>query len=146
MARQVLRFTVPDAGRDQGKVFVITEMPASQAERWAARAFLALSQGGTDIPDAMMDSGMAGIAKMGISLLSKMRFEDAEVLMEEMFGCVQYQPNPNKPEIVRDLIEDDIEEVKTRISLRMEIFKLHVDFSQVADPSEPTAAAQNPQG
>jgi len=45
---------------------------------------------------------------------------------------VQYQPSPVKPEIVRGLIEDDIEEVATRIQLRKAVFELHVDFSQAA--------------
>ena len=35
MARKTANVTISAAGRDQGKVFVLREMPASQAERWA---------------------------------------------------------------------------------------------------------------
>lgn len=38
MARRIASFTA-SAGRDAGKVFRITEMPADQAERWAVKAF-----------------------------------------------------------------------------------------------------------
>lgn len=142
MARRIATFTA-STGRDAGKVFRITEMPADQAERWAVKAFLAAAKGGVALPEAAAESGFAGIAQMGFSMLANMPPELAFELLDEMMACVQYQPNPAKPEVVRGLIADDIEEVMTRLQLRKAVFDLHVDFSQAAATStsaSPSAA------
>ena len=148
MARRIASFTA-SAGRDAGKVFRITEMPADQAERWAVKAFLAAAKGGVKLPEAAAESGFAGIAQMGFSMLANMPPELAFELLDEMMACVQYQPNPAKPEVVRGLIADDIEEVMTRLQLRKAVFDLHVDFSQAAATStsaSPSAASADPEG
>jgi hypothetical protein len=129
MARKTLTYAVQNDGRDAGKHFLLTEMPASQAERWAIRAFLAMAKGGIELPDGIEQSGMAGIAKAGLGLLLKIPYEDALPLLDEMMGCVQIIPNPNNRSVVRDLLEDDIEDVMTRFKLRKEVFGLHMDFS-----------------
>lgn len=131
MARRIASFTA-SAGRDAGKVFRITEMPADQAERWAVKAFLAAAKGGITLPDSAAESGFAGIAQAGFAMLSNMSPELAFDLLDEMMACVQIQPNPAKPEVVRGLVSDDIEEVITRLQLRKAVFDLHVDFSQAA--------------
>ncbi|WP_444859382.1 hypothetical protein [Serratia sp. (in: enterobacteria)] len=46
--------------------------------------------------------------------------------------CVQAVPNPADKTVVRPLIEADIDEVATRLNLRAEVFKLHVDFFATA--------------
>jgi len=134
MPRKTITYAVTDEGRDKGKVFVLTEMPASQAERWALRAFQALAKAGIDVPDNLAQMGMAGIAIAGVQALSRTPWQEAEPLLDEMFACIQRQPNPQKSAIVRALVEDDIEEVQTRLKLRAELLKLHVDFSTPAAP------------
>jgi hypothetical protein len=129
MARKVLTVTIPHEGRDKGKVFIVTEMPATQAEKWAARAFFAIAKSDVEIPDDISGTGMAGIAALGIRAFGKMDFNDAEPLLDEMFQCIKIMPDPMKPEVVRGLIEDDIEEVRTRYELRKETIKLHINFS-----------------
>lgn len=141
MARKVVNYTVTDKGRDNGKKFVLTEMTAAQAEAWAFRAILALMAGNVDIPENFQEMGMAGLAEMGLRALSGLRWEVAEPLLNEMFGCVQFMPDPSKTHVVRPLVESDIEEVKTRIALRMEVWKLHTDFLQAAGSSLVQAAA-----
>jgi hypothetical protein len=128
MARKELDITISAPGRDQGKVFHITEMPASKAEKWAIRTMLALGKSGIEIPDDMAAQGMAGIASIGIRAMTNLNFEDAEPLLAEMFTCVKCVPDPTRPEVTRTLIEDDIEEVATRLLLRKEILSLHIDF------------------
>ena len=128
MARKVVRITIKDPGRDQGKTFVITEMPTSQSEMWAVRAFLGAANHGIEIPTNITKLGIVGLATYGLELLGRLPFEVAKPLLEEMFTCIQIAPNPRDPSVVRGLIEDDIEEVKTRFTLRGEVFKLHVDF------------------
>ncbi len=128
MARTKQNYTVQDDGRDIGKVFVLTEMPASRAESWAMRALLALMAGNVDMPDGFERLGMAGMAEVGIKGLSKLSWDVAEPLLAEMFSCIQIMPDPGKPNIVRNLIEEDIEEIITRIKLRAEVWKLHAGF------------------
>lgn len=115
--------------RDAGKTFVITELPADQAERWATKALLMVSRSGAELPPGVAGSGMAGVAIMGLKLLAGVQFEEARVLMDEMFTCVKFVPNTDKPEYSRAPIGDDIEEVSTRMLLRSEIFELHTGFS-----------------
>lgn len=143
MARKTLTVTIDAAGRDQGKAFFIREMPASQAEMWAVRAFLALARSGVEVPDGVAESGLAGIASFGFRALAGVRFEDARDLMAEMFACVRFIPDPSRPQVIRDLIEDDIEEVATRLRIRKEVFGLHVDFSQ-AGALQTSASASAP--
>ncbi len=139
MARKESKYRVEDEGRDQGKVFLLREMPASQAERWALRAFLAVSRSGIELPEEATKAGFAGIASYGLTLIGKLPFDEAETLMEEMFTCVSRVPDPGK-DFSRSLVEDDIEEVATRVKLRIAVFKLHADFSKAVAPSTPAPA------
>lgn len=141
MARNFLNFTIVDDNRDKDKVFVITEMSASQAESWAMRAILALTANGVELPEGFERMGMAGIAELGLKALGGLKWEIAEPLLDEMFTCVKYMPDSAKPHIVRPLHESDIEEVVTRIKLRIEIWKLHTDFLKAVAPSTPAKAA-----
>lgn len=135
MARKTVVYTVADTGRDHDKAFLLTEMPASKAEKWAARAMFAMASNGIEIPDDVMNAGFAGLATFGVSLMGKLPFDVADVLLDEMFACVVRVPNIDKPNVTRALIEDDIEEVLTRVKLRMELFKLHADFFPTAGRS-----------
>jgi hypothetical protein len=125
MARKQANVTIDGNGRDAGKVFVLTELSAAAAETWAARAMFAMLNAGVEIPDNIAQAGLAGIAALGVNALSKLSFDAAKPLLDEMFDCVQIQPSPK---VVRALVDDDIEDVSTRLVLRREIFKLHIDF------------------
>ena len=115
--------------RDAGKVYIITEMPASQAERWAFRAFQALARSGVDLPENTSGAGMAGLAHIGLQALSTIPYNEANDLMDEMFSCVKIMRNKETPLIGYDLMEEDVEEVRTRVILRTEVFELHTGFS-----------------
>lgn len=132
MARKEVFYTVEDKGRDHGKVFYIREMSATQAEWWAIRAGLAMAKNGVNLPDNFSDMGMAGMAKVGLEMVAKIPPEDARTLLDELMKCVQAVPNPADQNIKRPLIDDDTEEVMTRLKLRGEVFKLHVDFLTAA--------------
>ena len=128
MARKSTKYTVQSEGRDKGRTFLITEMSASQAESWAYRMILAVANGGIELPEGFETAGMAGIAELGIQVLSKLKWKDAEPLLKEMFDCVQVIPDVGRANMVRPLIEEDIEEIKTRMELRYEIWNLHTSF------------------
>lgn len=143
MARKSIDFTVTTPGRDLGKTFVITEMPASQAEEWAIRVLLL--GGGIELPDGAEKGGMAALADIGLkTILAGVKWSDAKPLVEEMFSCVRIKPDPSKPMIIRNLIEEDIEEIQTRVTLRGEVFKLHTGFLEAGAASKSTSAVPPP--
>lgn len=143
MARKEATF-VADSGRDTGKQFHITEMSASQAENWAIRVILAVGNAGIEIPEGLASQGMAGLLAIGYMSLLKIPFESAKPLLDDMMTCVQIMPMPN---VKRPLIEDDIEEVATRLQLRKEVWKLHTDFflgaNESTSESKPAENQQN---
>jgi len=137
MARKTLTVMITAEGRDKGKMFVLTEMSATQAEKWAARALLALGASGVEIPDGIEGQGLAGVAAIGIRAFAGLPWHLAEPLLDEMFRCVSFVPNPSQPNVVRGtavgavgpMVEDDIEEIATRVRLREEVISLHLGFS-----------------
>jgi len=133
--RKKLTVEIETDGRDQGKMFLITEMDADKAERWAIRLGFALMNAGVDIPDMDNIESMSDVARIGLGALARVPYEAAEPLIAEMMDCVKIIPDPNQPKVVRDLIAEDIEEVATRLFLKREVFKLHVNFSTPAAAS-----------
>ena len=125
MARRTQTVTIyNEKSRDHGKSYVIAEMPAEQAEWWAARAIQALLSENPDI-GSLGDTPLAQIAAMGFKALGSLPPEKMKPLLDEMFTCVKMGlPNGQS----RDLLAGDIEEVMTRMQLRKDIFMLHVDF------------------
>jgi hypothetical protein len=145
MARKTATVVIPAAdtsNRDAGKSYLITEMSATQAEKWAMRALSALLRSGVYVPDDVVKRGLAGIALVGIKGLMGLSFADAEPLMDEMFGCIQRV----EAAVTRPLVEDDIEEVTTRLRLRSEAFQLHTGFSPAAFLSRQWEASRTTAG
>ena len=132
MARKESTVTITTEGRDKGKVFVLTELSCAQSEEWATRALFAMMNAGVEIPDNLMSAGLAGIAALGLQSLTKINYDAAKPLLDEMFTCIQIRPSQN---VTRELVESDIEEVATRLQLRKEILYLHIDFFTAAAPS-----------
>ena len=136
--RKEIDVTIAAEGRDKGKVFALTEMGAVPAEKWSIRALLALAKGGVQLPEGIMSAGAAAIPMaiqmIAIGGLGSLDFAEIEPLLDEMLLCVRVRP---KPEVTRPLILDqDIEEIATLLTLRREILDLHYNFSKAADPSE----------
>lgn len=132
--------TVPawPGGRDAGKHFRVTEMPAAQAEKWAMRALIALNQSKASIPLELRGIGMEGIFLVGLNIFLQgdIKPEVLEPLMDEMFSCVKIVRDPKSKDkttgepIATDLVsEDDIEDVQTRAWLRSEVLRVHTGFS-----------------
>lgn len=147
MARKTktLRIPADPPSRDAGKTFLITEMPAAHCEKWAMRALMAVANSGLDIPPDVMRMGMGALVAVGFKGLLTMAFAEAEPLLDEMMACVEFVPDPKNPSVVRPVDDEDIEEVKTRLLLRSEVFELHTDFSPAAFLSKlGTAANKTP--
>lgn len=122
--RKTATVSITDEGRDKGKTFIINEKTSWDSEDWAARVLFAAMNAGIEIPDEIAQAGLAGVASLGIKALTKIPYEAAKPLLDSMMECVQIQPSAG---VTRDLIEDDIEEVKTLLRLRTETIKLHID-------------------
>lgn len=136
-----IKISAEDGNRDGGKSFLLTELPADQAERWALRLLLAIAQAGGKLPDGALDAGMAGVAAtvqnslaVALRAMAGLRFEDAEPLLAVMFSCVQFQPALESGELLppQPIVSGNnsqIEEVSTRMRLRWEVAQLHLNFS-----------------
>lgn len=140
--RHTIDVTISEEGRDKGKTFRITEMPAWRGEEWGMRVLLALTKAGADVPDPAM--GMAGIKMAGLQAMSGLSFTELKPLLDEMMECVVVVPNKNDLSVTRQLIEDDTEEVTTRLRLRAEVFNLHTDFLKAGFLSTLTPAQKLP--
>lgn len=124
-----------EGNRDAGKHFLITEMPAAQAEKWAYRAVLLIKGSGERIPDNVSGLGMVGIAILGLNVFLRgtIRPEDLDPLMDEMMTCVRMIRDPRYPDVATEIVsDDDIEEVRTRLWLRSEVIRIHTGFSPAA--------------
>ncbi len=144
MARLTVNYTVTDAGRDCGKVFVLTEMSADKGEAWATKGLLMLINGNVNFPPNFANLGMAGMAEVGLQALTGLKYETVRPLLDEMMECVKVMPDTSRPHVVRDLIPEDIEEIVTRVKLRGAIWNLHADFFKAVAPllfSQATATA-----
>jgi len=147
MARKTKVVQIEDEGRDKGKVFILTEVPASQAERWMTRAMLALARSGVNLN--IMTAGLEGIIVAAFQALAHITFEELTPLMDEMMGCIKIRRDPNHPNMVFEILENDIEEIVTRIKLRAEVFSLHTGIpipgtTDAAIPLPTNPGASNP--
>lgn len=154
--RKTKELVIEAPGRDQGKLFILTEMPALQAERWALKAVNGLARANVEIPDTVVGAGIVGVWVMGIKMLFAMDFSVCEELADEMLGCVVFRPDPGNPTFVRPIVgggalvvEGDVEEVTTLRLLREEVFRLHVGFTlaeAIQKLRDLTSAESSPQG
>lgn len=113
-------------GRDDGRKYLITEMSATAGEKWAFRVLNGLATSGVDLGRISPDMGWAGLAVIGIDAIARMPWPLQEPLLDEMWRCVQYVQASGAP---RSLLEEDIEEVATRLELRERVVSLHLGFS-----------------
>lgn len=142
--RKTERVTIAAENRDRGKTFIVTEMDAWKAVLWCAKAILALSQSGTNVPPGALvkaaEGGAEALAALGLQIFALVPEAVALPLMNEAKGCVTYQP-PNSIISAQPIYDGDqcqVEEPSTWVTLLKVTFSLHLSFLQVA-PSPPTA-------
>ena len=152
MARKTKTLVI-DSGRDEGKSFLITEMPVTRADKWANKALCNLLKAGID-PKAVIvnllintidPSQEVKIDKMGgmlelATLLGRavggIPYEILQDLKDELIDeCVQIIPSGGSPRQFLS-IDDELESLLTLESLRKEALLIHIDF--LADGSSQT--------
>ena len=129
MARRRDKVVIEREGRDKGKVFWVTEMSASAAEHWAGRFLTMLAAGNANVPPGFFQMGFEGAAAwIAVHGIGGIDWALCKPLLDEMMDCVTIQPDPSR-NVTRALLEDDIEEIVTRLALREAWFDTHLGFS-----------------
>lgn len=150
MARKTEKVVITAENRDKGKTYLITEMSAFVAARWARRALLSINTSMLEISwlrnllttdesgkislSRIADLEMAGVAAIGIlNLFSSIPPDVMDALNDDMLACCEFIPAPNLPgRPVIDQIDGDIEEPSTIITLQAAAIGLHLDFLKSA--------------
>lgn len=115
-----------EKGRDEGKTFVITEMPITKADNWAMRALFAIANGGIDIEGINPNMGMLGMAQVAIKALSGIKPDVGIPLLDELLECVQVLPSGGNARAL--IVDSDIKDLSTMFTLRKEALAIHIDF------------------
>jgi len=138
VARREEFYTVSDNNRDFNKTFVITEMSAFDAESFAIKLGLLLLSNNPELPSDLTqkiqnnDLSMQDIAHYGFRLLQGLNYDAIKPVLDDLMMCVQIIVD-KKSGIRRALVNEDIEEVKTIMTLRKMVIGLHVNFLDTED-------------
>lgn len=123
MGRRETTYTVGMDGRDFGKRFLLTEMPARQAYEWAVRVLTAMINGGAPMPDDLRKAGWPALAIAAITGMRYLRGDDIIDFGNDLMRCVKRREDKAD----RDLVDSDIEEFATFALLQKAVFDLHRD-------------------
>ncbi len=140
MARKSITITISE-GRDKGKSFLLTEPPCTQVENMVLRAVFGLGRAGVEIPPEILQLGAAPTAYAIGSQFSKLPWRLGLQLSAELMQCVQRV----EEKIQRSLVENDIEDVATRLMLKGEVLKLIFGFFVPAASPNSAGASGSPQ-
>lgn len=135
MARKEIPFIVETEGRDKSKEFLITEMSAWDADTLSQDLFRAMGDSNyTGIPPDVIAMGCAGLATVGLSVLSASSPDVAHKLRDTLMSTVDIvvthegQRNQRK---VNGAI--DFEEVSTIRAVLDKVFQVNFDFLTIAE-------------
>lgn len=132
MARRTKVVTIDaEKGRDHGKTFLVTEMPAEAAEWWAIRALQGILGANPDFDIDIFSAPLAKIAGFAFVGLARIPAEQLKPLMDEMKGCVSVLLPDGKT--TRALLPNDVEDFMTWVELRKEVFEVLTGFSVGGD-------------
>ncbi|HGA5240273.1 TPA: hypothetical protein ACISX3_003808 [Salmonella enterica subsp. houtenae serovar Rough:z4,z23:-] len=134
MARKEIPFIVETEGRDKGKEFLITEMSAWDADTLAQDIFRAMGDSNySSIPADVIAMGCAGLATVGLSVISASSPEVASQLRERLMSTVDIIITSEGQRQQRKVNGSlDFEEVSTIRSLLDKVFQVNFDFLTIA--------------
>lgn len=134
MARKEIPFIVEEEGRDKGKEFLITEMSAWDADSLAQDIFRAMGDSNySGIPPDVIAMGCAGLATVGLSVISASSPEVARQLRDRLVSTVDIViTNDGKHQQRKVNGALDFEEVSTIRSLLDKVFQVNFDFLTIA--------------
>ncbi|QEA11038.1 hypothetical protein ABSZL4_74 [Acinetobacter phage AB_SZL4] len=125
--------TIED-GRDKGKVFKITEMPAIQADEWAHRLLEQAANSGVNLKDVdvlnLDTKSMAGMIEIGAAVFTVLGRIPHEISRELKFDlldrCVQIVPKSGEPRMC--MWDQEIKDFKNFTILAAHAIGIHIDF------------------
>lgn len=153
--RREKRVTIQDRGRNL--TFVICEMASTQLESWVIRCLLLFVKAGIgsgignsaglekmaqEVREGNYEQAMSYISTQGLSaLLSKVNYEDAAPLLDELLGCCSRVVDGITQPCTDGTIDSYVFDFRTIFKLRVEAFKLNCGFfmeeaAPVAEASE----------
>lgn len=133
MARKEIPFIVEEEGRDKGKEFLITEMSAWDADSLAQDIFRAMGESNfSGIPSDVMSMGCAGLATIGVNVVSASSPEVARQLRDRLMSTVQIVITHDGNRQMREVKPIDFEEVSTIRTLMDQVFKVNFEFLIIA--------------
>lgn len=134
MARKEIPFIVEEEGRDKGKEFLITEMSAWDADSMAQDIFRAMGDSNySSIPADVIAMGCAGLATVGLSVISASSPEVARQLRDRLMSTVDIIITSDGQRQQRKVNGSlDFEEVSTIRSLLDKVFQVNFDFLTIA--------------
>ncbi|EGY9190014.1 hypothetical protein PF334_003245 [Salmonella enterica] len=134
MARKEIPFIVEEEGRDKGKEFLITEMSAWDADSLAQDIFRAMGDSNySSIPADVIAMGCAGLATVGLSVISASSPEVARQLRDRLMSTVDIIiTNDGKRQQRKVNGSLDFEEVSTIRSLLDKVFEINFNFLTIA--------------
>lgn len=135
MARKEIPFIVETEGRDKGKEFLITEMSAWDADTLAQDIFRAMGDSNyTGIPPDVIAMGCAGLATVGLSVISASSPDVAQTLRDRLMSTVDIiittKEGGRQQRKVNGAL--DFEEVSTIRTLLDKVFEINFDFLTIA--------------
>lgn len=143
MARKQITHIVEDDGRDKGKEFLITEMPAWDADTLAQDIWRAMGDAKfTGIPQDVIAMGCAGLATLGLSVLSASKPEVAAVMRDKLLATVEVVITHEGQQQVRKVNSIDFEEVQTIRTLMDKVFQVNFGFLVIAAESDSPSSSQ----
>ena len=134
MARKEIPFIVEEEGRDKGKEFLITEMSAWDADTLSQDIFRAMGDSNySSIPADVIAMGCAGLATVGLSVISASPPEVARQLRDRLMSTVD-RIIINKGQRQQRKVNGplDFEEVSTIRDLIDKVFEVNFSFLTIA--------------
>lgn len=134
MARKEIPFIVETEGRDKGKEFLITEMSAWDADTLAQDIFRAMGDYNySSIPADVIAMGCAGLATVGLSVISASSPEVARQLRDRLMSTVDIIITSEGQRQQRKVNGSlDFEEVSTIRTLLDKVFEINFNFLTIA--------------
>ncbi|WP_440863091.1 hypothetical protein [Symbiopectobacterium purcellii] len=135
MARKEIIYVVDKEGRDKGKEFIITEMSAWDADTLAQDIFRAMGESNySAIPADVIAMGCAGLATVGLSVISASSPDVARTLRDRLIDTVEVVISHDGVQQRRKVNGAiDFEEVSTIRSLLDKVFQVNFNFLAIAE-------------
>lgn len=134
MSRREKRIVIDnEKSRDNGKVFIATEMSPYAGWDLSQELFRIMGQGGFNaIPDDVVRMGCAGLATLGMSVISAASTEAARKLRDDMMSNVKISITHEGKELIRDVDgKIDFEEIETIRIILDAVFEMNFSFLTV---------------